>query len=97
MFRISDHGSAKSSVRTTRHPREWLYRSTMRLRIRGADLVAVAILAIFVLVVGTGLGVAAAKVRSSDRPHNGPLRVILRGGNDVQSIQRDRVRLRRTP
>ena len=66
----------------------------MRLRLRGADLVAFVILAAFVAVVGTGLGVAAAKVRSSDRPHNGPLRVILRGGNDTPSIQRDRIRLR---
>lgn len=65
----------------------------MRLRLRSADLVAFLILAMFVGVVGTGLGVAAARIRSTDRPHNGPLRVLLRGGNDVPSIQRDRVRL----
>ena len=70
----------------------------MRLRFRGADLVASTILAIFVAVVGTGLGMAAAKVRSSsDRPHPAPLRAILRGGNDVPSIQRDRVRLNNRP
>ena len=66
----------------------------MRLRLRSADLVAFAILAVFVGVVGTGLGVAAARVRSTDRPHSGPLRVLIRGGNDIPSIQRDRVRLR---
>ena len=69
----------------------------MRLRIRVADLIAFAILVVFVGVVGTTLGAAAAKVRSSERPHTGPLRVILHGGNDVPSIQRDRIRLRRGP
>ena len=77
----------------TRHPAGPLYREGMRLRPKGADLVALVILAVFVSVVGTGLGVAAAKVRSSERPHTGPLRMILRGGNDVPSIQRDRIRL----
>ena len=67
----------------------------MRLRLRSADLVAFVILAVFVGVVGTGLGVAAARVRDNSRPHSGPLRVILHGGNDVPSIQRDRVRLER--
>ena len=71
-----------------------LYLEGMWPRPKGADLVAFVILAVFVGVVGTGLGVAAAKVRSSERPHTGPLRVILHGGNDVPSIQRDRIRLR---
>lgn len=65
----------------------------MRLRLRSADLIAFAVLAVLVLVVGTGLGVAAAHVRSSDHSRPAPLRAILHGGNDVPSIQRDRVRL----
>ena len=66
----------------------------MRLRARKADVIAVAILTVLVGIVGSGLGVAAARVRATDRTQPAPLRVIFRGGNDVPSIQRDRVRLR---
>ena len=66
----------------------------MRLRVRKADVIAVAILTLLVGVVGTALGVAAARVRAADRTQPSPLRVMFRGGNDVPSIQRDRVRLR---
>ena len=71
-----------------------LYRVEMRPRIRRADVIAFVILAILVGSVGTGLGVAAARVRSSGHSQPAPLRMIIRGGNDVPSIQRDRVRLR---
>ncbi|HEX7625573.1 MAG TPA: hypothetical protein VF379_00845 [Gaiellaceae bacterium] len=66
----------------------------MRARLQVADILAVLILVIFVAVVGTGLGVAASHVRNGARPKSGPLRIILRGSNDVPSLQRDRVRLR---
>jgi hypothetical protein len=69
----------------------------MRMRIQAADAVAALILVLFVAVVGTGAGVAAAHVRSGSQPKSGPLRMILRGGstsNDVPSIQRDRVHFR---
>ena len=95
LFRIADHGTAKSSARTTRRPAERLYRASMRLRLRGADLVAFAILTVFVAVVGTGLGVAAARVRASDSARHGPAAGDPpTAGNDVPSIQRDRIRLR---
>jgi hypothetical protein len=67
----------------------------MRRRLQVADVVAILILAVFVGVLGTGLGVAAARVRSTSPPERGPLRLILRPANDVPSIQRDRVRLHR--
>jgi hypothetical protein len=67
----------------------------MRMRIHAADIVAVLILVLFVAVVGTGAGMAAAHVRSGSPPKSGPLRMILRGtSNDVPSIQRDRVHFR---
>ncbi len=71
----------------------------MRKRIQAADVVAVLILLVFVAVVGTGAGMAAAHVRSGSQPKSGPLKIILRGGggsnsNEVPSIQRDRVRFR---
>ena len=56
-----------------------------------ADLVALVILGIFVGVFGTGLGVAAAHVRSTSSPERAPLRGILRPGVEVPSLQRDRV------
>lgn len=71
----------------------------MRRRLQGADVVAIVILAMLVVVLGSGLGVAAAHIRSSGSTQHGPLRMILRPGDkpastDVPSIQRDRVRLR---
>lgn len=66
----------------------------MRLRLTRADAIAFGVLAILVGVVGTGLGVAAARVRSTGHSRPTPLRLIIRGENDLPSIQRDRVRLR---
>jgi hypothetical protein len=63
------------------------------LRLQAADLIAILVLAVLVGGLGTGLGIAAARVRGSGGPHQAPLRVILRGGQDTPSIQRDRVRL----
>jgi hypothetical protein len=56
-------------------------------------MAAGAVLACFIGSAGTGLGVAAAHVREGGGSQPGPLRMILRGGNDVPSIQRDRIRL----
>lgn len=70
----------------------------MRPRLHRADLIAFAILAIFVSVVGTGIGVAAAHVRdggSSGPPT--PLRAILPGSDPMPSLQRDRIRLHARP
>lgn len=66
----------------------------MRTRFQAADAIAILILLCFVATVGTGLGVAASHVRSGGHPKSGPLRIILRGSNDVPSIQRDRVHYR---
>jgi hypothetical protein len=70
----------------------------MRRRPHLPDVVAFLILAVLVGVLGSGLGVAAAHIRSSGSSDHGPLRVILpdRGtqANDVPSLQRDRIRLR---
>jgi len=66
----------------------------MRARAQAADLIAILVLALLVAGLGTGLGVAAARVRGSDGPRQGPLRVILRGGPELPSIQRDRIRLK---
>jgi hypothetical protein len=68
----------------------------MRLRVQAADLVAILVLAVLVAGLGTGLGVVASRVRGSDGPRQGPLRVILRGEQEPPSIQRDRVRLNRS-
>ena len=68
----------------------------VRLRLRRADAIAFGILTILVGSIGTGLGVAAARIRSPERAQPAPFRLIIRGGNDVPSIQRDRVRLRET-
>jgi hypothetical protein len=72
----------------------------MRRRLQAADVVAIVILAMLVGALGSGLGVAAAHIRSSGSTQHGPLRIILPRGdkvpsNDVNSLQRDRVRLRR--
>ena len=62
---------------------------------QGADLVAATILAVLACGIGTALGLAAADVRSKNGPQSGPLRMILRGGDETPSIQRDRIRLKR--
>ena len=62
-------------------------------RLQRADLIAATILGALACSLGTGLGLAAANVRGKDGPQSGPLRMILRGSNEVPSIQRDRVRL----
>jgi hypothetical protein len=70
----------------------------MRPRLHRADLVAFAILAVLVALVGTGIGVAAAHVRKTggdSRP--APLRALFRGPNDVPSLQRDRAHLTPRP
>ena len=70
--------------------------STLELmlsRLQRADLIAATILGALACSLGTGLGLAAANVRGKDGPQSGPLRMILRGSNEVPSMQRDRVRL----
>jgi hypothetical protein len=66
----------------------------MRFRLELPDVIAMLVLVLLVGGLGTGLGVAAARVRGSEGPRQSPLRVILHGGPDIPSIQRDRVRLR---
>jgi hypothetical protein len=73
------------------------YPRSMRRRLHGADIVAIVVLALLVAGLGSGLGVAAAHIRSSGSSQHGPLRVILRpdsrgSSNDIPSLQRDRVR-----
>jgi hypothetical protein len=70
-----------------------VYRVPMRFS--RADLAASVILTVLVCVLGTGLGVAASRVRAGGAQQHGPLRIILHAGFDTPSIQRDRVRLRR--
>jgi hypothetical protein len=70
-----------------------VYREGVRIRLHAADLVAILVLAVLVGGLGTGLGVAAARVRGSEGPRQGPLRAILHGGPEAPSIQRDRIRL----
>jgi hypothetical protein len=67
----------------------------MQWRVKRVDLIAATVLGALACSVGTGLGLAAANVRAKDGPQSGPLRMILRGGNEIPSIQRDRVRLER--
>jgi hypothetical protein len=67
----------------------------MRWHLQRADLIAAIVLAVLASSLGTGLGLAAANVRAKDGPQSGPLRMILRGSNEVPSIQRDRVLLQR--
>ena len=66
-------------------------------RLQAADVMAILILAVFVGVFGTGLGVAAAHVRSTSSPKQAPLRLILRPSTDTPSLQRDRVRFHPAP
>jgi hypothetical protein len=65
----------------------------MSWHLQRADLIAATVLAALAASLGTGLGLAAANVRAKDGPQSGPLRMILRGSNEIPSIQRDRVRL----
>jgi hypothetical protein len=69
----------------------------MLRRLQAADVVAILILGVFVGVFGTGLGVAAAHVRSTSSPKHAPLRSILRPDAEAPSIQRDRVHFHRPP
>jgi hypothetical protein len=66
----------------------------MLRRLQGPDVAAILILAVFAALFGTGLGVAAAHVRSTSSPERAPLRIILRPGDELPSIQRDRVHFR---
>jgi hypothetical protein len=72
-----------------------VYLAAMRRRLQRADVIAAAVLMTLAGSVGTGLGLAAANVRAKNGPRSAPLRVILRGSNEVPSIQRDRVRFQR--
>ncbi len=69
----------------------------MLRRLQAADVAAILILAVFVGVFGTGLGVAAAHVRSTSSPQRAPLGAIIHPGADVPSLQRDRVRFHEAP
>jgi len=60
-----------------------------------ADVIALTVLVGLAGTVGTGLGLAAANVRAKSGPQSKPLLVILRGSNEVPSIQRDRVHFHR--
>jgi hypothetical protein len=66
----------------------------MLRRLQAADVAAILILAVFAGLFGTGLGVAAAHVRSTSAPERAPLRVLLHPSNEIPSIQRDRVHFR---
>jgi hypothetical protein len=79
----------------TQEPGGAVYREFMRLHLQRADLIAATILGVLACSIGTALGLAAADVRGTNGPQSGPLRMILRGGNEIPSIQRDRVRLQR--
>ena len=59
---------------------------------QAADAAAILILGVFVGLFGTGLGVAAAHVRSTESPERAPLGSIIHPGDEIPSIQRDRVR-----
>jgi hypothetical protein len=67
----------------------------MRWHVQRADVVAATVLVALAGGVGTAVGLAAADVRAKNGPQSGPLRMILRGGDEIPSIQRDRVRLQR--
>jgi hypothetical protein len=68
----------------------------MRWGVERADLIAATLLGGLACAVGTAAGLAAADVRRENGPKSGPLRMILPAGNEIPSIQRDRVRLRRS-
>jgi hypothetical protein len=72
-----------------------VYRDAMPWRVQRADLIAATVLGALSCAVGTAVGLAAADVRAKNGPQSGPLRMILPGGNEAPSIQRDRVRLQR--
>jgi hypothetical protein len=67
----------------------------MPWRVQRSDLVAATVLGALACSIGTALGLAAADVRAKNGPQSGPLRMILRGNNEIPSIQRDRVRFQR--
>jgi hypothetical protein len=67
----------------------------MNWRLQRADLIAATVLVTLAGGIGTAVGLAAADVRAKNGQPSGPLRMILGGGNEVPSIQRDRVRLQR--
>jgi hypothetical protein len=67
----------------------------MKRQWQRADVIATVVLLALAGSVGTGLGLASANVRAKSGPPAGPLRVILRGSNEVPSLQRDRVHFRR--
>jgi hypothetical protein len=73
-----------------------VYRDSMRWHVQRADLIAATVLGALACAVGTAVGLAAADVRAKNGPQSGPLRMILPGGNEAPSIQRDRVRLQRS-
>jgi hypothetical protein len=68
----------------------------MRRHLQRADLVAATVLVALAGGIGTAVGLAAADVRAKNGPQSGPLRMILHSGNEIPSIQRDRVRLQRS-
>jgi hypothetical protein len=73
-----------------------VYGSSMPWRLQQADLIAATVLGALACSVGTAVGLAAADVRAKNGPQSGPLRMILPGGNETPSIQRDRIRLQRS-
>jgi hypothetical protein len=73
-----------------------VYRAPMPWHVQRADLIAAIVLGALACGVGTAVGLASADVRAKNGPKSGPLRIILPGGNEVPSIQRDRVRLQRS-
>jgi hypothetical protein len=79
----------------TPSPGDPVYLGFMRLHLQRADVIAATVLGALACSIGTALGLAAAEVRGQNGPQSGPLRMILRGGNEIPSIQRDRVRLQR--
>jgi hypothetical protein len=85
----------KSSVGMTPFPARPSTLVPMRWHLQRADLIAATVLAALAASLGTGLGLAAANVRAKDGPQSGPLRMILRGSNEIPSIQRDRFRFQR--
>jgi hypothetical protein len=79
----------------TPRPAGVFYRCSMKRSWQRADVIAAVVLLALAGSVGTGLGIASANVRAKSGPPSGPLRVILRGSNEVPSLQRDRVHFHR--